>query len=67
LRADLHNLFDAGLLWIDDSYRVHMAEHLRGGHYGHHRDRPLRLPCAQADWPDKGALGRHRRHVAGSE
>ncbi|WP_147434696.1 HNH endonuclease [Micromonospora musae] len=62
LRADLHNLFDRGLIWIDGSYRVRVAEGL--DHYSDLDGRRLQLPPSQHR-PDKEALLRHRRDVAG--
>ncbi|PWR13924.1 hypothetical protein DKT69_18980 [Micromonospora sicca] len=62
LRADLHNLFDRGLIWIDGSYRVRVAEGL--DHYSELDGRRLQLPPPQHR-PDKEALLRHRRDVAG--
>ncbi|WP_405426924.1 HNH endonuclease [Micromonospora sp. NBC_00617] len=60
LRADLHNLFDRGYLWIDGSYRVRMASGL--GHYAELEGRRLSLPPLN-DRPDKQALARHRSEV----
>ncbi|WP_442933727.1 HNH endonuclease [Micromonospora sp. CPCC 205556] len=42
LRADLHNLFDRGYLWIDGSYRVRVATGL--DHYAELDGRRLSLP-----------------------
>ncbi|MBM0255477.1 HNH endonuclease [Micromonospora sp. 4G55] len=64
LRADLHNLFDQGLLWIDDSYRVRMVEGL--GHYAQFAGRKLRPMVDPAHRPDLRALRRHR-HDQGIE
>ncbi|MBE1486766.1 HNH endonuclease [Plantactinospora soyae] len=58
LRADLHNLFDRGLLWIDDSYQIRLAE--TATHYAELAGRRLRLPKRVADRPDKAALRQHR-------
>ncbi|MGK5521449.1 HNH endonuclease [Micromonospora sp. URMC 107] len=57
LRADLHNLFDRGYLWIDGHYRVRVAEGL--DHYADLDGRPLRRVAAEAR-PDKRALADHR-------
>ncbi|MEU6075992.1 HNH endonuclease [Micromonospora sp. NPDC047074] len=59
LRADLHNLFDQGLLWIDDSYRVRVAEGL--DHYGEFAGVELPLTADPAHRPDRRALAAHRR------
>ncbi|GIJ33235.1 HNH endonuclease [Micromonospora sediminimaris] len=57
LRADLHNLFDRGYLWIDGTYRVRVAEGL--DHYADLDGQPLRRVAVEAR-PDKEALARHR-------
>ncbi|MFE9958127.1 HNH endonuclease [Micromonospora sp. NPDC005299] len=62
LRADLHNLFDRGLIWIDGSYRVRVVEGL--DHYAEWDAQRIQLPPVQHR-PDKEALLRHRREVAG--
>jgi hypothetical protein len=57
LRADLHNLFDRGYLWIDGNYRVRVAEGL--AHYAELDGRPVRRVADDAR-PDKDALAAHR-------
>jgi hypothetical protein len=64
LRADLHNLFDWGLIWIDGSYRVRLAEGVE--HYIDYDGQRLRLPVRAEDRPDKAALRRHRSEIAGN-
>ncbi|MBL6276064.1 HNH endonuclease [Micromonospora fiedleri] len=59
LRADLHNLFDKGLLWIDDSYRVQVAEGL--DHYRKFAGVELPPTADPAHRPDRRALAAHRR------
>ncbi|SCG45885.1 HNH endonuclease [Micromonospora zamorensis] len=59
LRADLHNLFDQGLLWIDDSYRVQVAEGL--DHYGEFAGVELPPTADPTHRPDQRALAAHRR------
>lgn len=44
LRADIHTLFDLGLLWINSDRRVQLAPHLIGSEYGHLHDKPLLVP-----------------------
>jgi hypothetical protein len=56
LRADLHDLFDAELLWIDSDYRVRIATQLDAGHYGELNGRKLSLPDNPAAHPDPAAL-----------
>ncbi|MDG9675177.1 HNH endonuclease [Micromonospora sp. DH14] len=62
LRADLHNLLDRGLIWIDESYVLHVV----GGteHYSGYHGQRIRLPRRIEDLPDPEALLRHRRDVA---
>jgi hypothetical protein len=61
LRADLHNLLDRGLLWIDDSYRVQLADGV--AHYADHAGQHLRLPASAVDLPDKVLLRQHRNEA----
>ncbi|MEV6487241.1 HNH endonuclease [Actinoplanes sp. NPDC051633] len=61
LRADLHNLFDASLLWIESGYRVRIAAQLRGGHYDEFDGRRLSLPDRPSDQPSVAALIARRR------
>jgi hypothetical protein len=56
LRADLHNLFDAGLISISEDYIVRVARHLRAGDYGMLHNQELRLPGRPTDYPDSAAL-----------
>jgi hypothetical protein len=60
LRADLHNLFDKGLLWVDDKYRVRVSPEMRSRHYTDLDGRDLRRPRSRADWPDREKLRAHR-------
>jgi hypothetical protein len=58
LRGDLHTLFDRYLISINpDTYTIQLAHKLRGGHYGHLHDQPLRFP--NANRPSKAALELH--------
>ncbi|WP_203857932.1 HNH endonuclease [Plantactinospora mayteni] len=63
LRADLHNLFDRGLLWIDDEFRVRLAGSVHS-HYAEHYGRPLRLPTRPEHRPDRAALRLHQVTIA---
>jgi hypothetical protein len=61
LRADLHTLFDCGLIGVDaDQMRVLMAPCLAKSEYAKLRGAPLRLPEKASDHPNKRALERHR-------
>jgi putative restriction endonuclease len=64
LRADLHTLFDRGLLGVHpDSYTVVLHPTLLGTHYAGFRDQHIRLPVREECWPSKTAL---RTHLVGS-
>ena len=60
LRADLHTLFDCGLVGVDpDSRTVVLHKRLRGSDYGELHGRPVRWPEADGDAPSGEALRRH--------
>jgi predicted restriction endonuclease len=63
LRADLHNLFDAGFISISEDYVVEVARHLRTGSYGAFHQQKLRLPRDPADYPNTAALVNRGRIV----
>jgi len=60
LRSDIHRLFDAGALAIDDRYRVVLARHLTPTSYGDFDGAALRLPRLVSDRPSLEALRSHR-------
>ncbi|WP_256672835.1 HNH endonuclease [Pseudomonas sp. v388] len=60
LRADIHTLFDLGLLWVDpNSLLVKLAEALKRSEYSSLEQRPLLLPNALSDRPSTKALQSH--------
>ena len=59
LRADIHTLFDLGLLWIDDVYCIHVTAALRNTGYEMLDGRLLNLPIEQALRPHKSHLAAH--------
>jgi hypothetical protein len=60
LRADLHNLFDLGLLTIDpETLTVCFAPSLMGSCYAHLNGMKLTLPDSPAERPSREAL-KHR-------
>jgi len=60
LRADIHTLFDLGLLWVDpDSLRVGMTDNLKVSEYGSLVQKPLLLPSILSDRPSIKALQSH--------
>jgi hypothetical protein len=61
LRADLHTLFDLGLLAINESdFRVQMAPILLESPYRELSNGHLKLPTDPANWPSPEALRHHR-------
>ncbi len=57
LRADLHTLFDLGLLAVEPgTYTVHIAHALHSSEYSQFHGSRLRLPIDAACWPDNDAL-----------
>lgn len=60
LRADLHTLFDRGLITVDAGYRVIVSDRLANPIYRDLHGRPLHLPQREVDLPDQEALNDHR-------
>jgi HNH endonuclease len=61
LRADIHTLFDLGLLSIDQSMRIHLAAELLASEYRQYEGKRIdRRPEVGADSPSADAL--RRRH-----
>lgn len=61
LRADLHTLFDKGLLWINADYSVSFADEVTDSAYRRLAGRALTLPKHNVDRPSKAALRDHRQ------
>lgn len=61
LRTDIHTLFDKGLLWIDNDYRVCLAPVIMRSEYHNLQGKALRLPVSFADWPLKEHIAWHRK------
>lgn len=62
LRADLHTLFDCGLLWITPENTVELAKSLRDtDDYGVFRGNPLNLPTSAAHRPNPAHLAEHAK------
>jgi len=62
LRADLHTLFDLGLLTVDpDTMTVIVAGRLKASVYGVHHGKKIELPATPGDRPSGAALARHAR------
>lgn len=61
LRADMHDLFDLGLVAVDtDSMRLQLAGELAGTEYEQYEGRQLWLPHDESARPSLEALERHR-------
>jgi hypothetical protein len=66
LRADIHTLFDCGLLAIDSkAMKVVLASKVKRSSYRKLVGRKLRLPTDQSKWPSKAALDQHRSDAFG--
>ena len=61
LRADIHTLFDLGLLAVDDDYRLLLSDKVGDSTtYWDFASRRLELPPADMLKPDRAALRQHR-------
>lgn len=65
LRADLHTLFDLGLIAINEDYTLEVGEPLAGTEYAHFSK--LKPPKDSAKSPSVKALAWHREHIANKE
>ncbi len=62
LRADIHTLFDLGLVWITDDGQVHSHDDLSGTNYAELPS--LTWPSGKSARPSLKSLSWHRKHVA---
>jgi putative restriction endonuclease len=60
LRTDLHKLFDAGLITLDDNYRLVVSEHLISKEYAAYHGQEILLPSERFYSPSNEALTVHR-------
>lgn len=61
LRADLHTLFDLGLVSVHDrDLTVLLHPEMDGTEYVEYEGKPIVIPVAESDRPDQKALRRHR-------
>ncbi|MGN6482463.1 HNH endonuclease [Luteibacter sp.] len=66
LRADIHTLFDKGMLWIDDGGFVQIDDRLSFSEdYMHLRGKKLSYPAEPTCHPKKEHLAHHRKSAAG--
>lgn len=64
LRADLHLLFDADLLWIDSGYVVRVESEVSAREYRNFDGTKVRLPVKVADRPNRDELRMRRQRSA---
>lgn len=57
LRADIHTLFDLGLVTIEpETYIVRVSPELSDSGYWEHEGKALQVPTSKHEWPSKEAL-----------
>lgn len=56
LRADIHTLFDLGLLGINQNYEVVVSSSMKETEYETYNGRKIALPSNKAEWPSLLAL-----------
>ncbi|MCF5857684.1 HNH endonuclease [Aeromonas veronii] len=56
LRADIHTLFDLGLLGINQHYEIVVAASMSGTEYETYNGKKIKLPTKKADFPSLDAL-----------
>ncbi|HBN8638008.1 TPA: HNH endonuclease [Pseudomonas aeruginosa] len=63
LRADIHTLFDKGLLWVDEHFLIQISNRLNGSEYAVLSGKPLRMPIDAPSRPHPDHLAAHRKAV----
>ncbi|WP_173391608.1 HNH endonuclease [Tatumella saanichensis] len=63
LKSDIHTLFDRGLLWIDDNFKVRISDRLHNTEYKRFDGQSLLLPDNENDRPLKEHLAKHREMI----
>jgi hypothetical protein len=63
LRADIHTLFDKGLIWVDEHFLIQISDRLQGSEYGILSGKPLRMPTDVSSRPHPAHLAAHRKAV----
>ena len=56
LRADIHTLFDLGLMGINQSYEVVVSSSMKETEYEGYNGKEITLPANKAEWPSLAAL-----------
>jgi hypothetical protein len=67
LRADIHTLFDEGLLSIDGQYNVRVSAALRHSEHWQFDGKVIALPDRSADQPSRQAVSRRRQKFVEQE
>jgi len=67
LKADIHTLFDRGLVWVDSEYIVRVSRSLKDTEYASLDGRVLRLPKDKNDWPLMKHLINHSHYWNGQD
>lgn len=60
LRADLHNLFDLGLIWVDSKFAVQVSDEVKDSGYRKLRGTPVAIPDGAKKSDMKPAFAAHR-------
>lgn len=63
LRADIHTLFDLGLIWVDAKSKVQVASSLLGSSYKALEGRPLSAPNKKSNGPLPTYLAEHAKQA----
>jgi predicted restriction endonuclease len=56
LRADLHKLYDNGLMYIDDDFLIHISPQVKSNHYQNYNNKKIELPKNKKFHPSKESL-----------
>lgn len=56
LRVDLHKLYDSGLLYVDEQYKIHVSPIVKSESYRQFHGRRISLPEDLLNYPSKQAL-----------
>lgn len=56
LRMDIHKLFDSGLLYIDENYKVHVSSLVKSTNYTDLNNQKISRPTNPSEWPSIDAL-----------
>ena len=56
LRIDLHKLYDSGLMYIDEYFKVHISPEVKSKYYQSLNGVTIKLPENKNDYPSIAAL-----------